>query len=105
MSEISPLRVIYGLLFTLCLPLVIARVYWRARKEPRYKEDLKQRFGYAAETAHQPVWVHGVSAGETIAAGELVRRLVAAGHRVQDGGRHANRVVNDCVARLSCLGR
>lgn len=81
-SEINPLRLIYGLLFTLCLPFVIARVFWRARKEPRYKEDLRQRLGYVPESAQQPVWVHGVSAGETIAAAELVRRLVAEGHRV-----------------------
>ena len=78
------LRAIYSLLFYLLLPAVVLRVWWRSRREPRYSEDLAQRFGFAPlhSGGEAPVWVHAVSAGETIAARELIERLLLEGHRV-----------------------
>lgn len=75
-------RLLYNLLFCLVLPLILVRVYWRARKEPRYSEDLRQRFGLVSSLEPGSIWVHGVSAGETIAAAGLVRELIAAGQKV-----------------------
>ena len=58
------------------------RVAWRSLKEPDYKADLGQRFGFVRESVEDPVWVHAVSAGETIAAIPLVKRILAQGHPV-----------------------
>lgn len=83
--EVWVTRAIYSLAFYLLLPLVVVRVYWRSLREPRYRQDLRQRFGIVpASSADQlnPVWVHAVSAGETTAARELVERLITAGHSV-----------------------
>jgi 3-deoxy-D-manno-octulosonic-acid transferase len=84
-SEASVTRALYSLLFCLLLPAVVIRIYWRSIREPRYRQDLKQRFGLASVSDTQqalPVWVHAVSAGETIAARELVERLLVEGHQV-----------------------
>jgi 3-deoxy-D-manno-octulosonic-acid transferase len=76
------LRWLYSLIFVLALPLVFLRVWWRARKEPRYAENAGERLGIVPQQRAGSVWVHAVSAGETIAASGLVRALVAAGHRI-----------------------
>ena len=76
------IRHLYSFVFYLILPLVLLRVYWRAMKEPRYSEDLWQRFGTVHSDQASPVWVHAVSAGETIAAASLIRRLLEAGEQV-----------------------
>lgn len=76
------IRVIYSVVFYLVLPLILFRVFWRAQKEPRYKEDLSQRLGFIPKIESGAIWVHSVSAGETIAATNLVKRLLASGERV-----------------------
>lgn len=76
------LRLIYSLVFYLVLPLVFLRVFWRARQEPRYSEDLGQRLGHVARISGKTIWVHAVSAGETIAAERLIRTLLDAGEQV-----------------------
>ena len=43
---------LYNLLLHLALPLVLARLWWRGRREPGYREDWAQRFGiYPQRTA------------------------------------------------------
>lgn len=76
------LRWLYSLIFVLALPLVFIRVWWRARKEPRYAENAGERLGMVPQQKAGSVWIHAVSAGETIAASGLVRALVAAGHTI-----------------------
>ncbi len=68
---------LYSLLLLLARPLVHVRLWWRARKAPAYGERVAERFGHLPE--HIPrgvVWLHTVSAGETIAAAPLIRALV-----------------------------
>lgn len=57
---------------------------WRSVREPLYRSTLRQRFGYCAPISGDGpvIWVHSVSAGETIAAVPLVRRLIDKGYRV-----------------------
>ncbi len=76
------IRLIYSIAFYLILPLIVVRVFWRARKEPRYSEDLGQRLGFVEGVEPGAIWVHAVSAGETIAAGKLVKQLLGAGEKV-----------------------
>lgn len=69
-------RLAYNLLLWLALPLVLARLAWRARRQPGYLEHLAERFGAAPPMAGSPViWVHAVSVGETRAAAPLLARL------------------------------
>lgn len=84
--RIVPLaRNIYSFLFYLAVPFVFIRLLWRSRKEPLYRETPGERFGFCAPITREGagvIWVHSVSAGETIAAVPLVKRLMAAGYRL-----------------------
>ncbi|WP_227818197.1 lipid IV(A) 3-deoxy-D-manno-octulosonic acid transferase [Nitrogeniibacter aestuarii] len=67
---------IYSSIWTLALPLVLARLWWKGRKQPEYRQHLGERFGrYAAEHLDRSLWLHAVSVGETRAAAPLVRAL------------------------------
>lgn len=98
------LRLLYSLAWLLALPLVAARLWWRGRKEPGYRQHWRERFGMYAgagaaqlssapggvagvDTAagtenaagrHQLIWLHAVSVGETRAAEPLLTALLAA---------------------------
>lgn len=66
----------YRLLLWLAFPLVLARLWWRGRQEPRYRENPGERFGFYRATLSRPViWLHAVSLGETRAAEPLLRAL------------------------------
>jgi len=66
----------YRLLLWLALPFVLARLWWRGRQEPRYRESPGERFGFYRTAVERPViWVHAVSLGETRAAEPLLRAL------------------------------
>ncbi len=66
------------------MPALLLRLFWRSIKEPAYRESLGQRFGFVdpRESQTRPIWVHAVSAGETIAAVPLIERLLLAGHEI-----------------------
>lgn len=74
--ESTPLaRLLYSLLFYLAMPVVVLRHLWRSLREPLYRETFLERFGFCAPVAGEPIWIHAVSAGETIAAAPLIRLL------------------------------
>ena len=64
----------------LALPLVLARLWLRGRKEPGYRRHWGERLGFygGAPFAAHTLWVHAVSVGETRAAEPLVDALLAA---------------------------
>lgn len=74
---------LYNLVLLLVLPLVLARLLWRSRREPAYRERIGERFGGAPgePNAGAPagvrgaVWFHAVSAGEANAAAPIIRAL------------------------------
>jgi 3-deoxy-D-manno-octulosonic-acid transferase len=69
-------RLGYRLLLWLALPFVLARVWWRGRREPRYRENAAERFGFYRTRVERPViWLHAVSLGETRASEPLLRAL------------------------------
>jgi 3-deoxy-D-manno-octulosonic-acid transferase len=80
------MRILYTLMWYLALPLVLARLWWRGRKEPGYRAHWGERLGsYGAPAESMPtLWLHAVSVGETRAAEPLVDALLAAypGHRI-----------------------
>ena len=70
------MRALYSALLRLALPLVLARLWWRGRKEPGYRRFVGERLGRYALPAKEPlVWLHAVSVGEARAAAPLVRSL------------------------------
>jgi 3-deoxy-D-manno-octulosonic-acid transferase len=70
------LRTLYTLALRLILPLVLARLWWRGRREPGYRDAIEERFGHYGHVARpKMLWVHAVSVGEARAAAPLVRAL------------------------------
>ena len=57
----------------LLVPAMLARWWWRGRKEPGYRRHLAERFGFYSPPPARPLlWVHAVSVGETRAAEPLI---------------------------------
>jgi len=72
-------RTIYTVLWSLSLPAVVLRLWWKGRRQPGYRRHLAERFGrYSLDLAPGCIWIHAVSVGETRAAQPLVRALRAA---------------------------
>jgi 3-deoxy-D-manno-octulosonic-acid transferase len=68
----------YRLLLWVSFPLLWARLWWRGRKEPGYRQDIGQRFGHyrrVAPGSDKTIWLHAVSVGETRAAEPLIKML------------------------------
>lgn len=72
-------RAAYTSLLHLATPLYLARLWWRGRREPGYREAMPERLGHGqARLPAGPVWIHAVSLGETRAASALIDALRAA---------------------------
>ena len=69
-------RFFYTVLYALLLPLFIARLWWRGRVNPGYRQRIRERFGWLP---HRPaahgVWVHAVSVGEALAAAPYIKAM------------------------------
>lgn len=74
------MRFLYTLMWYLALPLALARLWWRGRKEPGYRRHWGERLGFYGKRTHTlpVVWLHAVSVGETRAAEPLVTALLEA---------------------------
>ena len=71
------LRIVYTLCFALATPIILARLWWRGRKEIGYRQHIGERFGRYSKPA-QPklkdaIWIHAVSVGEVRAAAPLIK--------------------------------
>jgi 3-deoxy-D-manno-octulosonic-acid transferase len=72
-------RATYTGLLHLATPLYLARLWWRGRREPGYREAIGERLGRGKGRAHPAaLWIHAVSLGETRAASALIDALRAA---------------------------
>lgn len=69
-------RFLYSLVFTLCLPLILARLLYRAWRAPAYARRWSERFAIGGDLRAGGIWVHAVSVGESIAAAPMVRELL-----------------------------
>jgi 3-deoxy-D-manno-octulosonic-acid transferase len=67
----------YGAALRLLLPAMLARYWWRGRREPGYRVAMGERLGLVARQRPGAVWLHAVSLGETRAASALVEALRA----------------------------
>lgn len=76
-------RLLYSVAWRLALPVVLARLWWRGRREPGYRQHVGERLGMYAGAPRIPgkqavIWIHAVSVGETRAAEPLVDALLQA---------------------------
>lgn len=70
------IRFLYACLMWLLVPLVLLKLFKRARQEPAYGQHIDERFGWYDSPAQAgAVWLHAVSLGETRAAMALVTAL------------------------------
>jgi len=69
-------RFLYSLVFILCLPLILARLLYRAWRAPAYARRWPERFAVGGDLRPGGIWVHAVSVGESIAAAPMVRELI-----------------------------
>jgi 3-deoxy-D-manno-octulosonic-acid transferase len=65
----------YGVLMRLLVPVLLARLWWRARQEPLYGHAVPERLGFGPSTPPGAIWLHAVSLGETRAAEPLIQAL------------------------------
>ena len=69
-------RVLYTALLYAAFPFFLARLWWRGRREPGYREAIAERFGRSGlEPKPKLIWLHAVSVGEARACAPLVRAL------------------------------
>jgi 3-deoxy-D-manno-octulosonic-acid transferase len=71
----------YRLLIRGAMPLMLAWLWWRGRKDPGYRENLGQRLGFIEPTAESVggLLVHAASVGEVMAARPLLASLLKDG--------------------------
>ncbi len=74
------MRRLYSAVWWLALPLVLARLWWRGRQEPGYRQHIGERLALVPHHKSDAplIWLHAVSVGETRAAEPLVDMLLAA---------------------------
>lgn len=73
-------RLLYNCLIYLAMPLVLLRLAKRSIREDGYRRFISERFGwFRSQQPGEIIWIHSVSAGETIAAAPFVEHLVEAG--------------------------
>lgn len=73
------MRTLYTLLLRAALPFLLARLWWRGRREPGYRDSMPERLGYYDFPSRPKViWIHAVSVGEARAAAPLVAALARA---------------------------
>ncbi len=69
-------RLVYTILFTLCMPFVFLKLLWRGYKAPEYRDRKLERFGFfKAPKIKDSIWVHAVSVGEVLAAEPIIREI------------------------------
>ena len=71
------MRLIYNVLIYLAAPVALMMHLWRGLRDPSYREQLGERFGFGPPLPADSIWIHAVSVGEVQAAESLVRQLLA----------------------------
>lgn len=96
---------LWSLLWTAGLPVILAYLYRRGRKDPDYVRNLPERFGRYNAQVEGAIWVHAVSLGEFRSAVPLIKEMLN-DHRTvvctlftPAGRREAERVFSTEIAQ------
>ncbi|EIV1854954.1 lipid IV(A) 3-deoxy-D-manno-octulosonic acid transferase [Vibrio vulnificus] len=70
-------RLLYTLLLALAAPLLLFGLYRSKPNKPKFGQRWKEHFGITPKLVgqNQPLWIHAVSVGESIAATPLIKEL------------------------------
>ncbi|WP_423840080.1 lipid IV(A) 3-deoxy-D-manno-octulosonic acid transferase [Vibrio mytili] len=73
------IRLVYTLLLALASPILLFGLYKSKPNKPKFGARWKEHFGITPKlnTEQQPIWIHAVSVGESIAATPLIKALKA----------------------------
>lgn len=74
---------VYAALWFVLLPLALAYLWHKGRREPLYRAFVGERFGRFPCRDDRPVWLHAASLGELRGAAPLVQALLAEGYPLQ----------------------
>ncbi len=94
----------WSLLWHIGLPVVLAYLWKRGRKDPLYARHIGERFGRYPAGLPGSLWIHAVSLGELRSAVPLIRGLLDRGetvvttHFTPAGRREAERVFAEEIA-------
>jgi 3-deoxy-D-manno-octulosonic-acid transferase len=80
--KVTAFMAFYRLLWLILMPLALFYLKWRARREPMYTSNIRERFGFGVKQTGEWVWVHAVSLGEFRSAIPLIDELLARSQRV-----------------------
>ncbi|BBM65879.1 3-deoxy-D-manno-octulosonic acid transferase [Vibrio alfacsensis] len=71
------IRIIYTLLLALSSPILLFGLYKSKPNKPKFGKRWKEHFGFTPKlkATEQPIWIHAVSVGESIAAIPLIKAL------------------------------
>lgn len=64
------------------MPFALARMWWKGRLNPAYRENWRERLALAPPTGPFDVWIHAVSVGEARAMMPLANALLAQNKRL-----------------------
>ena len=78
------MRRAYTFFLYLIIPFLLARLYWKGRRLPAYRQRILERFSLSKKKGRSDVdiWVHAVSLGEVVAATPLIDALLVKQWRV-----------------------
>ena len=73
---------LYQAIWRILLPVFLAFLWQRGKREPLYRQFLGERWGKVKTSLKNPIWIHSASMGEIRGAAPLVHALLAAGYPV-----------------------